>query len=300
MTEPTQTTRRNLVPGAYRGVAVTWVDCALDETSLRRHFIGLGAYRRTRFIVVRNGLDTAIVAVQKASGDPLFSPITALELLAGAAECAYLEESEVDTAIPTALAQAAKLHAPDKRGVVVQGRYGHVSFIIDPAPLRVTVREVVPPYPPKLLDQIRRVLDLAEHLPPIELVPDIVELDQLARSRTSPSYLLPCRGGGVSIEGATTDYLDEHPDRRPWTLIGCERSQQIHEWFYGERAERVDICPRKRIGGTGAILTKCCLLETHIEVDDGRVVVPWGASLTQISEALVTLAAEWEPAWAPA
>ena len=93
MTEPTQTTRRNLVPGAYRGVAVTSVDCALDETSLRRHFIGLEAYRRTRFIVVRNGLDTAIVAVQKASEDPLFSPITALELLAGAAECAYLEES---------------------------------------------------------------------------------------------------------------------------------------------------------------------------------------------------------------
>ena len=41
----------------------------------------------------------------------------------------------------------------------------------------------------------------------------------------------------------------------------------------------------------GAILTKCCLLETHIEVDDGRVVVPWGASLAQISEALTALAA---------
>jgi hypothetical protein len=299
VTEPAETALRNVVPGAYRGVAVSSVDCALDESSLRRHFIGLDAYRRTRFIVVRNGRDTAIVAVQKASEDPLFSPITALQLLAGAAECVYLEEPEVDTAIPTALARAAKVHAPDKRGVVVQGRYGHVSFIIDPASLRVTVREVVPPYPPKLLDQTRRVLDLAEHLPPIELVPDVVELDQLARSRPSANYLLPCRGGGVSIEGATTDYLDEHPDRRPWTLIGCERSQQIHEWFYGERAEQVDICPRKRPGGTGAILAKCCLLEAHLEVDDSRVVVPWGASLAQISEALTTLAAEWEPTWAP-
>lgn len=300
MTEATETGLRNVVPGAYRGVAVSSVACALDETSLCRHFTGLEAYRRTRFIVVRNGQDTAIVAVQKASEDPLFSPITALQLLVGAAECVYLEEPEVDTAIPTALAQAAKIHAPDKRGVVVQGRYGHVSFIIDPAPLRVTVREVVPPYPPKLLDQTRRVLDLAEHLPPIELVPDVVELDQLARSRMSASYLLPCRGGGLSIQGATTDYLDEHPDRRPWTLIGCARSQQIHEWFYGERVDHVDICPRKRTGGPGAILAKCCLLETHIEVDDGSVVVPWGASLTQISEALTTLVAEWEPTWAPA
>jgi len=300
VTGPMEATLRNVVPGAYRGVAVSSVDCALDESSLGRHFVGLEAYRRTRFIVVRNGVDTAIVAVVKASEDPLFSPITELRLLAGAAECVYLVEPEVDTAIPTALAQAAKTHAPDKRAVVVQGRYGHVSFIIAPSPLRVTVREVVPPYPPKLLDQTRRVLELAEHLPPIELLPDVIELDQLARSRASAGYLLPCRGGGVAVEGATTDYLDERPDRRPWTLIGCERSQQIHEWFYGERAEQVDICPKKRPGGSGAILAKCCLLESRIEADDTRVVVPWGASLTQISEALAALAAQWEPTWAPA
>ena len=61
------------------------------------------------------------------------------------------------------------------------GRYGHVSFIIDPAPLRITVQEVAPPYPAKLLDQARRVLALAEQLPPIELVPDVVELDDLAQ-----------------------------------------------------------------------------------------------------------------------
>lgn len=289
-----------MVPGEYRGVAVASVDCDLDEGALRRHFIGLQAYRRTRFVVVRNGDRTAIVAVQKSSEDPLFSPINALQLLVEAADCVFVDEPVVDTAVPTALAQAAITHAPGKRGVVVQGRYGHVNFIIDPAPLRVTVREVVPPYPAKLLDQARRVLDLAEHLPPIELVPDVIELEQLARSVPSASYLLPCRGGGMSIDGATTDYLDERPDHRPWTLIGCERSQQIHDWFYGERAAQVDICPRKRVGGTGAVLTKCCLLETHIEAADGQAVVPWGASLAQISEALTAIVTEWEPTWRPA
>ena len=300
VTEPDRTRPLNVVPGAYRGVAVTSVDCGLDEESLRLHFVGREAYRRTRFIVVRNGLQTAVAAVQKASEDPLFSPITGLQLLVGPGDCAYLEDPEVDTAIPTALAQAAASGAPDKRGVVVQGRYGHVSFIVDPAPLRITVREVTPPHPAKLLDQVRRVLALSEHLPPIELVPDVVELEDLANSLSSDSYLLPCRGGGVAVAGATTDYLDERPDRREWTLIGCERSQQIHEWFYGERAPQVDICPRKRTGGSGAILAKCCLLESDIEVDDGRVVVPWGASLAQISEALQSLVDRWEPTWAPA
>ena len=289
------------MPGAYRGVAVTSFDSELDEGSLARHFVGREAYRRTRFIVVRNSDETAIVAVQKESEEPLFSPIMALQLLVGPAECAYVEDPEVDTAVPTALARAALSQAPGKRGVVVQGRFAHVSFIIDPAPLRVTVREVVPPYPPKLLDQAQRVLGLAETLPPIELVPDVVDFDQLAQGSPATTYLLPCRGGGVSIEGATVRYLDERPAREAWLLLGCERSEQIHESFYGERAQQVDICPRKRPGGGGATLAKCCLLETHNEVDaDRTVVVPWGASLALIADALATLAREWDPTWAPA
>ena len=290
---------RNVVPGAYRGVAVTSFDGELDESSLVRHFVGREAYRRTRFIVVRNADQTAIVAVQKESDEPLFSPIRALQLLVGPAECAYVEDPEVDTAIPTALARAALRHAPGKRGVAVQGRYAHVSFIIEPVPLQVTVREVVPPYPAKLLDQAQRVLSLAETLPPMELVSEVVEFDQLARGRTASSYLLPCRGSGVSIAGATVKYLDERPAREAWLLIGCERSEQIHESFYGERAPQVDICPRKRPGLGGPTLAKCCLLETHNEVEaDRTVVVPWGASLALITDALATLAREWEPTWA--
>ena len=63
--------------------------------------------------------------------------------------------------------------------------------------------------------------------------------------------------------------------------------------------ERYNTTSRKRHGGSGAILAKCCLLETHIETDDKQVVVPWGASLAQIAEALSALADEWEPTWAP-
>lgn len=301
LAQPTEPLGRNVVPGAYRGVAVTSFDGELDAGSLARHFVGREAYRRTRFIVVRNADQTAIVSVQKESDEPLFSPITAVQLLVGPAECAYVDDPEVDTGIPTALARAALSQAPGTRGVVVQGRFAHVSFIIDPVLLRVTVREVVPPYPPKLLDQAQRVLGLAETLPPMELVPDLVEFDQLAQGNTATSYLLPCRGGGVSIEGATVKYLDERPAREAWLLLGCERSEQIHESFYGDRAPQVDICPRKRPGGGGATLAKCCLLETHNEVDTDRtVVVPWGASLALIADALGTLAREWEPTWAPA
>lgn len=290
----------SLFPDEYRGVAVTTVKGELDEDALRRYFRGREAYRRTRYVVVRNGDRTAIVAVRKESDGPLFSPIVEVRVLAHETECVYLVCPDVDTAVPSAVAQVAREHAPAHRGVVVQGRYGHVSFIVDPAAVRVTVTEVVPPYPAKLVDQARRVLDVAEGIRPIELVPDVVPLETLARCRPSANYLLPCRGGGFAVEGAQTAYLDERPEREPWVLIGCERSQQIHEHVYGERADQVDICPRNRTGLTGVVLTKCCLLERHIEVNAGRAVVPWGATLTQISQALTALVGEREQAWEPA
>ena len=185
-----------MVPGAYRGVAVTSVEDELDEGSLSRHFVGLDAYRRTRFLVVRRGSRTAIGAVQKRSEEPLFSPIAEFRLLADADECVFLERPDVDTAVPSALAQVARTEAPGARGVVVLGRYGHVSFIVDPAPLRVAVREVVPPHPAKLLDQTQRVLEVAEHLPPIELVPDLVDLERLAGE--TPGGTSSCRAGAAA------------------------------------------------------------------------------------------------------
>ncbi|MGH8824994.1 MAG: DUF7714 family protein [Jiangellaceae bacterium] len=304
MTSAAAPPRPNLVPVAYRGVAVTEVTCDLDEESLAAHFVGLEAYRRTRFIVVRKGQSTAIVAVEKnrrADGeDPLFAPITAVTLLVGPDDCSFVVRPDLDTAVPSALGRAALEDAPDKRGVVVQGGYGHINFIVDPAPLRLTVREVVPPHPAKLYDQARRLLHVAEHLPPIELVPEVVDLTDLAQSRPSQAYLLPCRGGGVTVDGASTSYLDERPERRSWTLVGCERSQQIHHWFYGERADQVDICPRKAGPTEGAVLTKCCLFEREVVTEPDQVVVPWGASLAQISEALTVIAGAWEPSWAPA
>lgn len=291
---------RNMVPGKYRGVAVADVAAPLDEAALIRWFRGKPAYRRTRFIVARSAGRTAIVRVRRDAAEPLFAPITDVEVLATPGECAYLHCPGVDTAIPSALARAAADGAPDSRAVVVQGRYEHVNFIIGPAPLRVTVREMTPPEPPKLLDQARRVLDVTEDLPPIDLVPDVVRLAELAARRPAGRYLVPCRGSGFDPPGAETCYLDERPPQQPWTMIGCERSQQIHENFYGARAEQVDICPLSRPGVDGPLLTKCCLFENGIEVSRGQAIVPWGASLAQVGEGLRALASAWEPSWTPA
>ena len=290
----------NLVPSQYRNVSVADIPVPLDEPSVRGYLLGRPAYRRTRYLVARHGTASAVLEVSKESERPLFSPITAVAVVAAAEETAFVDAPEADTAIPTQLARVAAERAPHARCVIVRGRYGHVSFIADPAPARVTVVEVVPPRPAKLVDQLTRVLDLAEDLPPVELVPDLVDLAELAGSRPSGHYLFPCRAGGSAAEtlgaegkgpGAGVSYLDEVPRRRPWTLVGCARSRAIHDFFYPGEVDVVDMCPRalagRRFAGrTGPVLTKCCLLEDRVSAESDCVVVPWGATFAQVKEGL--------------
>ena len=296
----------NLVPAQYRNVSVADVPVPLDEAALGGYLVGRPVYRRTRYLVVRNAGACAVMEVSKESELPLFSPVTAMTVIARPEETAFVDAPDTDTAIPTQLARAAAAQAPGARCVIVRGRYGHVSFIADPAPVRIRVVEVVPPWPPKLVDQLERVLDLAEDLPPVELVADLVDLTSLARTQPAGHYLFPCRAGSASQAGlgaADVSYLDEIPERKPWTLVGCARSRSIHDWFYGGEVPTVDMCPRNLADRTGQTptptLTKCCLLEDRVSSDDGLVVVPWGASLAQIRDGLRLALAAGRPAPQP-
>ena len=296
----------NLVPGRYRSVSVASVPVPPDEASLRAHLVGRPAYRHTRYIVARSAGGTAVVEVVKRSGAPLFSEITAVTTVARPDETAFVEVPEADTGVPTVLGRIAADRAPGARCVVVRGRYGHVGFIVDPAPIRIRVVEVVPPQPAKLVDQASRVLELAEDLPPVELAPELTDLGELAGSSPADHYLFPCRAGAGAgpAADAVVSYLDEIPPRADWTLVGCARSRAIHDWFYDDPAAFVDMCPRqlaRRVaaGGTLPVLTKCCLLEDKVVAEDGLVVVPWGASLAQVREGLgraVAIASAAQPA----
>jgi hypothetical protein len=287
----------NRRPRAYREVSVARVEVPLTAEGLTELFLGRECYRRTRYIVVRNGDATALVGVEPADPEPLFSPAASVEVLALPAETAYLRLPDIDTGVPSQLAKVA-IRQPGARAVVVEGRYSHVSFLLDPDPVRVRVCEVVPPQPPKLLDQAQRVLDLADDLPPMVLVPDLVDLESLAGD--AAVVLLPCRGAGIRLGGREAHYLDERPAERDWTLLGCARSRQLHRWFYGRGAPGPDTCPRALTSGPGPLLTKCCLLEDRTEIDGDVAVVPWGASLEQVRQALATLARRCDPAWVPA
>lgn len=283
--------RNNLVPLPYRRVSVQPYSGELSEAAIRAHLLGREAYRRTDFVVLRQGPRTAVVAITAPDRGPLFCPIDSVELLAGPDECVFAEDPETDPANPSAL--AAKAHALDvgpQGTLVVLGLYGHVNFIHHPDPLVIRVVEVAPPEPPKLYGLARHVLSYAD-LPPIRLELERIDLNELAAGQTPAAFLVPCRSGGLDHLSAPVHFLDERPQRHDWTMIGCERSLQFHRHYYGDEPPRIEMCPRKLAGERGEpTLLKCCLLEYHIEQDGATMVVPWGADLKMVEEALRKLA----------
>lgn len=281
----------NTITRPYRGLSVQEVDLPLhDADAVVAWLAGREVYRRTSWLVLRNGEDSALVEVAKQSEEPLFPTVVEARVLAGPDRTRWLESPQTDVGNATALAAAAATVAsPEVDAYVVIGRYEHVNAIWRPDPVRVRVTEVVPPHPAKLYEMARQAVAFDEDLPPIDLVLDPVDLADLAESTPSPEYLLPCRGCGADVPG-TVSYLDTRPEhRRDWVLLGCERSLQFHRHFYGDEPVQVDLCPTLRAqtleGGT-PVLSKCCLLERGVQQQGSVAVVPWGANLDEVRLAL--------------
>ena len=275
----------NFIARPYRGVSVQDVD-SLEPDALRRaparpprlpaHGVHRrGARRRAR---ARPG---------RARGrrrDPRAGPRRA-----GAGAGPRRSRSSRDPAIDTGNASAAGARRGRRaRGSrVVEGRFQHVNFIYEPAPLPIRVVEVVPPHPPKLLDMARTVLDYDEDLPPVGVR---LRADRPARAgrRRAEHYLFPCRCAGLELD-ARVDFLDAGPPRR--RRLDARRLRALApdpRRALRPRAARADrlLPAADRAERTQLTLLKCCLRERGIERSGARMTVPWGASLEEVRAAL--------------
>lgn len=283
------------------GLSIQEVDVPLDEGSIRSYLLSREVFFLTDYVALRCGGRIALVAVRKEPIDALFSRVVDVRVLAGPDQVAWIDASDTDTTNVTALALAARSNGrPGILAYLIEGRYNHVNFIWQPSLVPVTVRDVVPPDPPKLFTMAQQVVAFDQDLPPIDLVLDAVDIGALAAEHPAQRYLLQCRGSGVDL-GVPTEFLDTHPSQRQnWLLIGCQLSRQMHQHFYGDEPDCVETCPLRRVDPpfTDVALTKCCLIESGVDRSGHSAAVKWGASLAEIRQALRLLTGVDEPSTA--
>lgn len=281
---------KNFVPLSCRQVSVQKYSGPWTNEDIKTHLTGRDAYRRTEFIILHQEGCCAIVKITKDSDEPLFSPITGVETLVIPENCTWVEDSAIDVGNRSAMAEKAlSLNISSDETLIIRGKFEHTNFIHRPDPLRVQVFDLVPPEPSKLYELAKAVLEYAD-LPAIHLEYHPINFEKLAEQEPdADAYLIPCRASGIKLKKPIL-YLDEHPEFQNWVLIGCERSAEIHRHFYGHEPKRIEICQRKlKANELKPTLVKCCILEDHIEVSNNFAVVPWGAKLHHVEEALRAL-----------
>ena len=292
----------NLIPLPYRAVSVQNYDGPMTREGLISHFMGRETYRRTEFIVLRAQDERyAVITVDAQDREPLFSPITHVEVLALPDSCVYVRDPQTDCGNRSALAALATTARRWRTGNAdlrrtIRSRQFHLIVLV---PFLLKVVEVAPPEPPKLFDLVSRVLDYAD-LPPIVPILERIELNELVRGVSAPAFLVPCRSGGLDDLGAPVHYLDERPAERARLDLDRLRAQPpIPSPLLRRRA-----AARRNVSRAFSLeqrneptILKCCLWEFDIERQGDVMVVPWGADLAMVERALRELfaIAEAEP-----
>jgi hypothetical protein len=288
----------NLVP-PYSRVAVQHLETDINETALRTFLQHKEVWFETDYIVFRRGHHCAVAKIEKTTPRDSFCRIMSVEVLSQTDCTRWIDDAAVDTGNPSALAEKARACGIGaSETLVVNGLYEHVNFIHRPQPFMIDVFDLSPPEPPRLLDMARRALAHRD-FPAIVVNAHVQSIPALARDVVCKTLLFPC---GISElkRTCTAFYLDEHPARQDWVLVGCARSQQIHLHFYEDDCPRIELCPKQLFDAQNRLaLMRCCLIEKRVELVGHIAFVPWGAELSLIEEALralVDLAKAGEPA----
>ena len=138
----------NFIARPYRGVSVQDV----ETLEPGRAAASTSARAASTAAPSSSSPSTATIARSSSSSartaTTILVPVRDARVLAGPDDVAFIADATVDTGNATQLARAAAQSGRDARVYVVDGRFQHVNFIVEPAPLRIRVVEVVPPHPP--------------------------------------------------------------------------------------------------------------------------------------------------------
>jgi len=146
-----------MFPDHCKEVSVRYVDFDLCDGSIRSFLSGKRAYIRTKYIVMTNGHQWAVVRIEKEAFNGVLQPISSIDIVSLPEETSFIDDRDLD--VLSASKMGLLRESEGTKCVVVRGRSEHVSFFVDQRPFKLTVVDVVPPSPSKLVGLVDDVLD---------------------------------------------------------------------------------------------------------------------------------------------
>ncbi len=284
-----------MIPQHCADVGIEEVNFSLSERNLREHFIGRSSYARTKFYVVSNGKEWAVIQPFKIRSADLFQKIKDVQIVSGPDRTRFLNEPDLDVLRVGDLLRIQSMYPKDL--VVVKGRFEHISFVDVRLPAKIRIIDTVPPIPSKLEILLQDIIGEDSSLLNIEV--RRIDIDQLIAELIDERIMLPCRGVSYKVideatEGRATLFLDSpselsKDEAESIALVGCSLSGRIFEELYGKRPRLINICSRETMTideDDPPTISRCCKIKNGAEVEGRGIFVPWGANLCDIAEAL--------------
>lgn len=283
-----------MFPSHCKEVSVRGVDFELTEEGIQSFLSGKRAYIRTRFYVFHSGDDWAVAEIEKTDENSVLKEIASVRVLSLPSETAFVDDPSLE--VLSASVMGALQRKSGAKCIVVRGKSEHVSFFVEEEPKTLTLFDVVPPAPSKLVSIVESVLE--SDLQDVCVSYDVseVDLNDIASGIAGGRVMFPCRASGLS-SSLPTHYLDETKDLSEEqldevTLVGCSLSARIFKAVYGREPRLLNMCPKdlaRARGIEGPVLVKCCKVKEGFELEGDMAVVPWGTRSSEVASALRAL-----------
>lgn len=256
---------------------------------------GKSAYTNTSYLVLNNDSNWAVLKIDKAREQALFRKIEKMAIVSMPEDTVYLENPEVDVQNLSVMVRMAEEAGKD--ALIVKGKFEHISFVHKERTTPLAVFDVVPPAPSKIVELAKAALGTGRIRKPIRIVPKIVDLNEVARMRTTKYVMFPCYASALvsglnGVENAL--YLDQLPSLKmpvsELTLIGCDLSMRTFTSLYGEKPVFMDMCPKNMIHDTSEpCLSRCCIIDEGYAIEGNAAYLSWGTSVGEVEEAIIDL-----------
>jgi hypothetical protein len=102
--------------------------------------------------------------------------------------------------------------------------------------------------------------------------------------------LFPCKASGLRSDRKIF-YLDQVPPiDEDVTLVGCDLSGRIFRSLYHRDIPRIEMCPQELAPrDCKKRLVKCCKVREGFQIKGGLAIVPWGATVQEVADAIKAL-----------
>jgi hypothetical protein len=279
-----------MMPEHCRHVSIRKVNFELKVENIRSKLMGTKIYKGTDYLILNNDEKYCIVRIGKTPRRSLFWEVTSVEPVSDVENTIFMNDAEVDVLNKNSM--GSLLSKFPGKTIAVQGKFGHVSFLTPEDVLELTVLEVTPPEPPKVIALTKEMLKFKSFSKPIILKVKIIDIYEMLNNKNNHTILLPCHATR-SEDDSDIKYLDEfpklnHEKKDEITLAGCDLSLRIFKDVYNFEPNFINTCPAKLAEGLaveGPVLVKCCAAKKP-ERKGNLYMVPWGATYDDIEKIL--------------